>query len=443
MEAKAGDTLILANGTWTDADLMFEAAGTADKPITLRAESPGGVVLTGQSRLRFSGQHLVVDGLWFKDGAAGKEDVIEFRTHSTRLASNCRVTQCVITDFNPADQNVETRWVSLYGTSNRVDHCYFTGKQNKGTTLVVWVGDGPNHHLIDRNHFGPRARLGKNGGETIRVGDSARSMENSRAVVEHNLFDRCNGEAEIVSNKSCENIYRHNTFVACEGALTLRHGNRCLVEGNFFLGREQKQTGGVRIIGEDHQVVNNYFADLRGDDEKAAICIMNGVPDSPLHKYFQVKRALIAFNTLVGCEENLTIGLAGEKAAQLAPEAVTIANNVITGRHAPLVRPLADLAGVAWAGNFFHGAEVGIPIVPGLLTIDPKLAKAGDDLWRPATGSPLAGAATGEFAAITTDIDGQPRAGAKDAGSDQQSSGPVRNRPLTASDAGPTWLKDR
>jgi len=60
-------------------------------------------------------------------------------------------------------------------------------------------------------------------------------MRNSRAVVESNLFDRCDGELEIISSKSCENVYRHNTFLDCAGMLTLRHGNRCTVEGNFFI----------------------------------------------------------------------------------------------------------------------------------------------------------------------------------------------------------------
>jgi poly(beta-D-mannuronate) lyase len=68
---RPGDTLIMADGVWRDADLVFEATGTAEKPITLRAQTPGRVVMTGKSRLRLSGRHLVVEGLWFKDGPAG------------------------------------------------------------------------------------------------------------------------------------------------------------------------------------------------------------------------------------------------------------------------------------------------------------------------------------------------------------------------------------
>src|SRR5438876_7357684 len=95
-----------------------------------------------------------------------------------------------------------------------------------------------------RIHFGPRPPLGRNGGETMRVGYSWQSMSNSCTAVAHNLFDRCDGELEIISNKSCENTYRYNTFLDCAGMFTLRHGNRCLVEGNLFLGHHKRGSGG-------------------------------------------------------------------------------------------------------------------------------------------------------------------------------------------------------
>jgi hypothetical protein len=54
-EARPGDAIVLRNGTWTDARITFEAQGTAEQPITLRAETPGQVILTGRSTLRIGG----------------------------------------------------------------------------------------------------------------------------------------------------------------------------------------------------------------------------------------------------------------------------------------------------------------------------------------------------------------------------------------------------
>ena len=166
-----------------------------------------------------------------------------------RAARRCpcgnTATNCAITDGNPPLAETDTKWVSLYGVDNRVDHCYFAGKRNRGTTLVVWLSARPNRHRIDHNHFGPRPPLGVNGGETIRIGTSDGSMHESLTVVEDNLFEACNGEFECVSNKSCGNVYRRNTFRRCTGALTLRHGNRCRIEGNFFLGEGAANAAGV------------------------------------------------------------------------------------------------------------------------------------------------------------------------------------------------------
>ena len=39
--AQPGDTIVMRDGTWPDADILFVANGTATKPITLRAQTLG------------------------------------------------------------------------------------------------------------------------------------------------------------------------------------------------------------------------------------------------------------------------------------------------------------------------------------------------------------------------------------------------------------------
>lgn len=284
-----GDTLTMTGGVWMNAEICFQADGTEDQPILLRAGNPGQVVLSGTSYLQIIGTYLVVDGLYFKDGYSEYAAVIEFQDGQNNYSHYCRLTNTAIVNYNNPNGS-SNKWVSIYGSHNRVDHCYFRGKTNEGTTLVVWRPDTqPNYHLIDHNYFAYRPPLGMNGGETIRVGTSDLSLSNSSTTVEYNYFENCNGETEIISNKSCENIYRYNTFYECEGTLTLRHGNNCTVHGNFFFGNGKSMTGGVRIIGENHKVFNNYFQDLAGTGFRAPLSLMNGIPDSPLNEYFQVK----------------------------------------------------------------------------------------------------------------------------------------------------------
>lgn len=359
-----GDTLILKDGTWADARLKLKAKGTADMPVTVKAETAGKVVFTGDSRICIAGEHIVVDGLWFQNPTG--EEAIELRIDSDELASNCRVTNCAVTNDLPAgDLTKSARFVSLYGAQNRVDHCYIAGKTSAGTTLVAWLAEGIEaRHQIDHNHFGPRQKLGKNGGETIRLGDSKTSMMTAACVVEHNLFEKCDGEAECISNKSCENVYRHNTFKGVSGTLTLRHGNRCQVEKNVFIGDKAKGAGGVRVIGEDHVVTGNIFQDLTGDDERSAMCFMLGIPDSVPHGYFQVKRAKVTGNTFINCEHNILIGMSGDKKAKLPPLETEITGNTIQTNKGGAFEIKCAVDGVVMKDNTEAKELAKVPEVP-------------------------------------------------------------------------------
>jgi poly(beta-D-mannuronate) lyase len=427
-EARPGARIRMADGIWNDLDLLFEAAGDASAPITLEAETPGKVVLTGASRLRIAGRHLIVSGLLFQDGA-WDGDVISFRSTSTRLAHHCRVTECAIIDYQPVTEGRDTKWVSVYGYRNRVDHCYFAGKRHLGQTLVVWLpatGE-PNRHWIDHNHFGPRPPLGVNGGETLRIGVSTTSLQSSQTLVESNLFDRCDGEIETISNKSCENIFRNNVLDSCQGTLTLRHGNRCLVDGNFFLGRGKSGAGGVRVIGEDHCVVNNYFADLPGTGYRSALCVMNGLPDSPLNGYYPVKRALLAYNLTTNCTQPLLIGAADSETLTIAPTDVTVAANLFHGPRAPLVTNHAPSGAV----DFHHNHAT---------LIDPLLEPGADGLREPSASSPLLKASPFETPEAALDIYGRPRRWPADIGCFHRTGDiPTTRTVPTDSNTGPEW----
>ncbi len=435
-----GDTLTMINGFWIDQHIEFEADGTAEAPILLRAETPGKVILAGRSRLSIGGDYLVVDGLFFKGGALTGDHVVRFRSGSGP-AHHSRLTNTAIVDYNPPDINTRYFWVSLYGTYNRVDHCYFANQNHSGVTVVAWLDGEPTYHQIDHNFFGFRPVGPENGWETIRIGTSSESGTNARVTVEHNYFYKCDGEIEIISNKSNENIYRYNTFVDCSGQLTLRHGKRCRVEGNFFFGYNADGSSGVRIIDRDHVVVNNYFAGLTGNEFRAALSMMNGVPNSPLNRYFQVINALVAFNTFVDCDNPLDIGTGKDAERTLPPRDCVIANNIVQGAAQNLITYRDTPENMTYAGNIMFGAPLGIDPQPGISEIDPLLVLGADSLFRPAANSPAIDAAVGSYPDIVTDMDGQPRDSlAKDIGADELSTEPVTIRPLTPADVGPAWF---
>jgi poly(beta-D-mannuronate) lyase len=354
-EVKPGATIVLKNGSWKNVDLLVEGWGTKEKPITIEAETSGKVIISGNSKLQLAGEYLVVKGLWFKDGAPTSKSIISFKKNSTEFANNSRLTDCTITNYNPENPIQESHWVGLWGKNNRVDHCHFSGKTNGGTTLVVWLKGNEhieNNHRIDHNYFGFRPDLGRNGGETVRIGTSTNSQKSSKTIVENNIFKNCNGEIEIISNKSCDNIFRNNIFLESKGTLTLRHGHRALVEKNIFIGNNKKHTGGIRIINEGHVVQNNLLIGITGDDYRGPIVFMNGVPNSPLNRYHQVKNVLVQNNTMLNCSPiQISAGKDSEKT--LAPINSKFINNIVSNTNAGKIINFKEQPnGIVFENNF-------------------------------------------------------------------------------------------
>ncbi len=372
-----GDVITLADGVWKDVDLVFEGEGTQNKPITLTVQTKGKVSLEGLSNLKLAGNYLVVEGLVFKNGHTPTNSVISFRKNRTELANNSRLTQCVIDNYNNPGRNVQDYWISIYGKNNRIDHNHIAGKKNLGVTMIVGLDTEEsvaNNHQIDHNYFGPRPTFGSNGGETLRIGTSHHAMENSNTLVESNYFDRCNGEHEIISNKSCQNTFKYNTFYECTGTLTMRHGNETLVDGNVFIGNNKPSTGGVRVINEKQTVINNYHYGLTGYRFRGAFVMMNGVPNSPANRYVQVTDSKVSNNVFVDSDHiQLCAGSDDERSA--VPLRSELTNNVFYhSSKENLFTIYDDVSGIKFSDNLIN-SQMSTSIDSGFERVSMELEK--------------------------------------------------------------------
>ena len=358
---RPGDNIILGNGIWTDFEIVFEGRGLADAPITLRAETPGEVIITGASNLALSGEYLVVSGLVFRDGYTPSQSVISFRKSKDELANNSRVTQTVIHNFTNPERFEADYWVAIYGKNNRFDHNHLEGKRNRGVTLAVRLdseSSRENYHRIDHNYFGPRPTLGSNGGETLRIGTSHFSRSNSFTTVENNYFDRCDGEVEIISSKSGSNVIRGNVFYESKGTLTLRHGHDNLVEQNVFLGNDVEHTGGIRVINRRQTIRNNYIEGVKGYRFGGALVVMNGVPNSPINRYDGVEDSVIASNSLIDSDHiQLAAGSDAERSA--VPIRTSFDRNLIvqSKRTSDVFTVYDDISGISFRENVISGSD--------------------------------------------------------------------------------------
>ena len=359
-DLEPGDTIMLANGTWRDFEILFTGVGTAEKPITLTAETKGEVIIAGQSNLRMAGEHLVVSGLVFRDGYTPTNTVISFRRTRGDYAFYSRVTETVVDRFNNPERYETDFWVMMYGKHNRFDHNHLEGKSNAGVTMAVRLDSEEsqqNHHRIDHNYFGPRPVLGSNGGETLRIGTSQYSLTDSLTVVENNYFDRCNGEVEIISSKSGGNVFRGNLFFESRGTLTLRHGNGNVVESNVFLGNGVDHTGGIRVINANQSVRNNYLHGLTGHRFGGALVVMNGVPDSPINRYHRVDNAVIENNSIIQ-SDHIEFAAGSDEERSATPVNSMFRSNLIYndgGRDVIAVHD--DVSGIDFQGNVLSNVD--------------------------------------------------------------------------------------
>lgn len=425
--AQPGEHIVLGNGVWENVNIELTGSGTKENPIVLRAETPGEVFIQGQSSLKFGGDFWVVRDIHFRNGFTPSNAVVEFRLNK-KVANNCVFTNCVIENFNQPQRDTQDHWVEFWGRYNELSNCNIIGKSNSGPTIRVQLKGNESinsHHRIVNNHFGPRPRKGGPHAETIQIGDSETSMAPCYTTVSNNLFDHCDGEVEVISNKSNFNEYRDNVFYKCEGSLVMRHGNYCIINGNYFIGDpEDAYMGGIRIVNTGHWVTNNYFYNLKGDEFRSPLAIMNGIPKSPMNRYNQVTDVVVAYNTWIDCKSpwQLSVGanldqkdvLPASEIRSARPDRTIIANNLIYSDDQKNVAIIAydKLDGILFKSNAINEKSLADQIPDSFDYCNFRLSKLTDYIYLPSAEVDSLKPYDGfEFDKINTDLFGNSRVG--------------------------------
>jgi len=269
--------------------------------------------------------------------------------------------------------------------------------------------------------------------------------------------------------KSCDNTIRHNTFIASYGTLSLRHGNRNRVEGNYFFGNGKAigtspagaslYTGGIRIYGTDHVIINNYMEGLNGTRWDAPITLTLGDAidgqSSSLSKHFRAERVTIAYNSLVNNSHGIEIGYDNNDNYTKDLADITIAHNLITGSENSLVE-IVDTdndqgAEITWMNNLMYptgdatllaGASSTSFDAASVNQENPHLVFDGtENTWKTTGDSPRYENAI-PAGIIYEDIDGQTRPSLSNPGADHFSMESIRYTPLTLDDVGPSADED-
>ena len=447
--ARPGDVIKMCNGTWNNSKIVFQVNGTSSSPITLKAETPGKVFLTGSSQLYIAGKFAVVDGLVFKGRYTGSDfGIIQFQNENSGSCSDCRLTNVSVLEYNPSDSAKNTKWVIMHGVRNRVDHSHFRGKTNLGAMVQIKRdGSGvPNYHRIDHNFFEkrPDMRSATNvNGDTLEIGSQGKyAYTESRSIIEYNYMLDIDSDYEVITVKSSGNTVRYNVLDSSVGTLSLRQGTNNRIDGNYIVGRGKSGTGGVRVNGKGHTIVNNYIVGINPGktDSKSPIILASGTDvlqatdaGQPFYHYAVAENITVAHNTVVDSGMGIVIGQ-GNRAR--APRNVKINANVFLRTGGLCVEDVKSGPNIEFFDNVCHAAT-NSSNNPGFYNFNPELRADGRGIFRPGAGSRVVNGTSTKAIAGLKDMDGQARVGAYDLGADEFVSGSNGRGPIEICETGP------
>ncbi|WP_289031567.1 chondroitinase-B domain-containing protein [uncultured Paraglaciecola sp.] len=388
--ASAEDIIALANGTYTNVELTIDTNG-----VTVIAETSGLVFIEGNSTVELTADNITFEGFTFQNGrpANNRGAIIISGDYN-------RVTNCKIDSFNDSNPDADYKWVSFESDAmfGEVDHCTFTGKKTEGALMVVWRDStNPQYHHIYRNIFSDFQYVededidnDNDGWEVIRVGTSTYSQSSSYTIVESNYFYECNGEIEIIANKSGNNTFRKNTFESSSGMLVLRLGKSSIVDSNYFKVNEAFGGGGIRVTDKGHIITNNYIEGANStSNARGGICLSSSQTDPGLGGYWEVSDVTVSNNTIINSNQSFNYGSNGR---ENPPESADLSNNLVRNNinndgNFDFIRltensvgEKLDIVNPIYSNNYFYGSdELGLTSKPDGISLSELDLSQSDD----------------------------------------------------------------
>ena len=332
--AKPGAVLVLANGEYLDARITINRDN-----LTIRAESPGKVIFTGDSRVVIKGNGSTFNGFQFV--------AVETPGVLIRVLGN----ENKLIDINFLGVIAE-KYINLEasGVKNEVLYCNFENKPERAPrgNLVGVIPNKqfPGFHKIRFCSFKNLPGTGGDfGNEPIRIGLGEKSEFISRTLIESCYWENTgSGDSENISIKCRENVVRYCTFRNnTAGMLVFRNGNDNMAYGNYFFN-----AGGIRVKEASNIFCFSNYFENSGNDGEAHSVILDYVPG-------HLRNVNFLFNSFINCAP-ISLGTDPSVSSQWS-------NNIFANDSGSIFADAS--AGTKWRGNQFQGS-LGIKRVPGL-----------------------------------------------------------------------------
>lgn len=383
--AGPGDAVVVAAGRYENCaiEVAAKVVGTENAPIVLSAAAPGAVTFYGdETRLLVSGQHVVIQGFRWEKVSANKP--LQFVG-----AQHCQFKHNALFEVGLARQlcppegrhALMIRGGSRHLLVARNDFIDFPC-QGLGVQCSASSCADNTHNVFSYNYFSDAIDNGQENegeGEQIQLGQGGNAQERSQyAIVEHNLFEDVTPSAELICDKTSDNIHRYNTFRNAYDKLSLRRGNRTRVIGNWFFDSD-----GIHGGGSDHEIRDNYLANSAERDPatlRYAWFALSCASDSSRDPVLNVR---VERNAFIHLAPRVTLWLKGD-CGGTPPTRTVFSKNLIVIDNGDLLRDdgAKDTLwedNAIWIGGGAAARDAPSSIVDGE---DPQLADDGTGVFR-------------------------------------------------------------
>lgn len=281
--ADAGDVIRIPAGVYSQpwGVIYVDRSGVTIEGASNAYIAPPSAKTVFRAPIHFivRGSNVVLRQIHFEEGV-GRSAVVVIGKSRNQKARNNRFSKLFFVDAGDktcalnGDEAAGVCHASLFkfgewSESSTLDTCVFSGNRYVAGVFNAVSASSDGHakdHRVHRCWFMQIALLPgspTNGLDAIMIGTAASGTVESHAKkytsmqIDHNIFQRVEGESEIISSKTYGNEIAFNLFLdSTIGHLRLRAGGDTRVVGNAFRGTD----AGIVINGIGHSVTANIIA---------------------------------------------------------------------------------------------------------------------------------------------------------------------------------------
>ncbi|NBP58255.1 hypothetical protein EBU71_17300, partial [bacterium] len=229
-----GTTLLIKDGTYTDICIGVTVSGHSNKPLIIKAENQGCVIVKGNSQIALYGDNITLEGFEFDCSSTEPATLI--------YGNENRITQCT---FRCSNVEKNTTGIKIVNSNSRIDHCNFS---NLAYAIVLDSPLSEVYSIIDHNDF-------------VHTGQAMNiiSKTNTKAMF---LFNTVSSTKYTnIHDNGSHNIYYKNTWIKSDhNTIEINNGNSNIV----YMNKSEDNTNGALISGAGHIYADNFIKNSGG-----------------------------------------------------------------------------------------------------------------------------------------------------------------------------------